>query len=67
MSELPHCLLEPPSPACVYLDEGVNIALWPGELCWFLHVEQHNEVQVVPHVVFQRTVLLKCYLLVVEG
>ena len=54
-------------PALTDLDEGVDVALGPRELCRFLHVEQHNEVQVVPHVVLQLTVLLKCYLLVVKG
>ena len=35
-----------------HLNHGMDVALRPSELCGVLDVDQHNEEQIVPHVVF---------------
>jgi hypothetical protein len=50
----------------IYLDHGVDIALRPGELGRVLDLDQHNEVEVMPHVVLALDVLLEADSLVVE-
>lgn len=50
----------------LYLDHGVDIALRTRELCRVLHFDQHNEVQIVPHVVLTLYMLFKTHCLVVK-
>ena len=42
-----------------HLNHGMDVTLRPGELCGVLDVDQHDEEQVVPHVVFRLDVLLE--------
>lgn len=63
---VPCCLLtsvhscpdHPPSPG-PHLDHLGHVALGPCVVRLILHTDQHNEVQVVPHVVLKLDVLLK--------
>ena len=49
------------------LNHGVDVALGARELRGILHLDEHDEVEIVPHVVLGFTVLLKRHRLVVEG
>ena len=49
------------------LDKCIDIALRSGELCRVLDLYEHNEVEVVPHVVLTLDVLLEAGTLVVEA
>lgn len=50
-----------------HLDQSVDVALRASELCRVLHVDEHNKVEVVPHVVLTLHVLLKACALVVKA
>jgi hypothetical protein len=49
-----------------YLDHGVDIAFRASELCRVLDLDQHDEVEVMPHIVLALDVLLEADRLVVE-
>ena len=44
----------------------MDVALRPCELCWVLHFDQDDEVEVVPHIVLGPDVLLKRHILIVK-
>lgn len=65
------CCRPSPSASCLqelpaHLDHFRHVALGPGVLRGVLHFHQHDEAQVVPHVVFFLDVLFKGDSLVVE-
>ena len=49
-----------------YLDERIDIRLWSGELGGVFDFDEHNEVEIVPHVVFELDVLFERHRLIVE-
>ena len=49
-----------------HLHHLMNVALGPRELGRVLHLDQHDEVEVVPHVVLRPDVLLECHIFVVK-
>ena len=50
----------------IHLNHLVDVTLWPGELCRIFDLDQDNEVQVVPHIVFSPDVFFKCHIFVVK-
>lgn len=49
-----------------YPDHCIDIALWACEFCGILHFDQHNEVKVMPHVVFCLCMFFKANCFVVK-
>lgn len=49
-----------------YLDHSMHIAFWSSELGVVLDLHKDNEVQIMPHVVFIRLMLIKGHRLVVK-
>lgn len=50
-----------------YVDHRVHVAFGSGELSWIFDPNQHDEVQIMPHVVFILNVLLEANCFIVEG
>jgi len=50
----------------IYLNHGIHVALRSRELGGVLDLDQHNEIQVVPHVVLALDVLFKADSFVVK-
>ena len=49
-----------------HLHHLMDVALGPRELGRVLHLDEHDEVEVVPHVVLRPDVLLECHIFVVK-
>lgn len=62
----PSCFVYAKSLFFNYLDHGVDVAFRASELGRVLDLDQHNEVEVMPHVVLTLDVLLEADGFVVE-
>lgn len=49
-----------------YLNKSIHITLRTGELCGILHIDENNEVEIVPHVMLTVYMFLKACTLVIK-